>query len=112
MLEENSNLMDELDVEIETVREEVEDARTKALQADARYNIKQAQVTFACKAEKMTDTATKAKATMDSVDDFNAWLLCDAIYRGKRARLDTLIEKKESIKERNYNERASMKVFG
>jgi len=112
MLEDNNNEMDRLDREIETTREEVEDARSNTLVQEGRWKVKEAQIIFQAKADKLNDSSAKAKATIEAVDDYNAYLIADAKYRGCRIRLDTLVDKKESLKERNFNERAAMKCFG
>ena len=112
MLEENNVLMEELDGLIEKQREEVEERRTEASHADARLTIEKAKVIYKIKTmEGVGDTVAKSKAEIDTESLLIAYKAADAAYRGSRIKLETLVDRKDTLREKNFNERAAMKVF-
>jgi len=111
-LSNNNILMDEYDSAIESAWEEVEQHRSVMSVAKAKYALDKLKIIIGCKMDKKSDKWADAEAEVGSVDSYNAYLIAENLYKLSINRLNGLLGRKDSLKEKNFNERAAMKVFG
>lgn len=109
----NSEKLDELDNAIDKARDELADKGDILAEAEYVLTIKKEKEIFNAKySEKLSDITAKAKATMACEKELRDYMIADSKNKRAKMQLDKLIDRKDSVKEQNYNLRAQMKVFG
>ena len=113
--------LDKLDGEIAQQREVVELALENREFASLNATISKEKEFLSAKystasplssAPKVTDSVCKSEAVVRSEDALKKELEADGKFRREKIKLDNLIDRRDSLKEKLSNIRATIKVFG
>lgn len=106
-----NNEMDDLDKQVDTLAQEVEDKRLAYERKKHELSLKYSNLVIEGKAKNpdWTQTDVVAWATLESNIEKSAMITAQAEYRRLRARLTTKQSMQETAREKSYNRRQELK---